>query len=127
MTMTKTFALAVAFASFAALAAALPAQAATRSVDIHAELFADRCAAQGGALAGANPTLACQMPDTLVECSFLTLNTAQCEWAGIDGQIAVNRLIGMQEAHAVEGSSSQPAGAFPGPVKKSDPKLADMK
>lgn len=111
--MTKTFTIALAIASFAALAAAAPAQAATRSVDISAELFADRCVNQGGAIAAADATFACETPDTVIVCSFLTLNDAECEWPGIEGQIAVNRIIGMQDAFAVDGSES---GA--GPAKK---------
>ena len=109
--MTKTFAIAFAVASIAGLAAIVPAQAATRSVDINPDLFANRCIAQGGAVAAANPTLACETPDTVIVCSFMTINHAQCEWPGIDGQIAVNRIIGMQDAQAVDTSSG-------GPVKK---------
>ncbi|KQX38912.1 hypothetical protein ASD04_09710 [Devosia sp. Root436] len=101
----KTFAFAFAIASIAGFAAAMPAQAATRSVDIHPELFASRCIAQGGAIAAANPTLACQTPETTIVCSFMTLNIARCEWPGIEGQVAVNRIIGMQDAEAVGGSS----------------------
>ena len=109
--MTKTFAIAFAVASIAGLAAIVPAQAATRSVDINPDLFANRCIAHGGAVAAANPTLACETPDTVIVCSFMTINHAQCEWPGIDGQIAVNRIIGMQDAQAVDTSSG-------GPVKK---------
>ncbi|MGB3337013.1 MAG: hypothetical protein WBA73_07540 [Devosia sp.] len=104
--MTKTFTIAFAAASFAALAAIVPAQAATRSVDINVQLFADRCAAQGGAFAGADAAFACETPDNVIVCSFLTLNNADCEWQGIEGQVAVNRIIGMQDAVAVDGSDS---------------------
>ena len=107
--MTKTFTIALAIASFAALVAAAPAQAAVRSVDIHAELFADRCAAQGGAMSGAGATFACETPETVIVCSFRTLNNAECEWPGIEGQIAVNRIIGMQDAFAVDGGDSEAA------------------
>ena len=107
----KTFTIAFALAAFAGLAAAMPVQAATRAVDIHAELFADRCIAQGGMVSAASPALACQTPETVIVCSFVTLNRAQCQWPGIDGQIAVNRIIGMQDAQAVDTSSG-------GPVKK---------
>ena len=106
--MTKTFAIAFAVASIAGLAAIVPAQAATRSVDINPDLFANRCIAQGGAVAAANPTLACETPDTVIVCSFMTINHAQCEWPGIDGQIAVNRIIGMQDAQSLNGSSGAP-------------------
>lgn len=108
--MTKTFAIAFAIASVA-LAAAAPAQAATRSVDIHAELFADRCADQGGMVSAANPTLVCETPKTVIACSFVTLNKAWCQWPGIEGQIAVNRIIGMQSAQSVNGSGgAAPSG-----------------
>ena len=111
--MTKTFTIALAVASFVALAAAVPAQAATRSVDIHAELFADRCVSHGGAIAAVDASFACETPDTRIVCSFPTLNSAECEWPGREGQIAVNRIIGMQEAFALDGSDHTP-----GPVKK---------
>ena len=101
----KTFTIAFALAAFAGIAAAMPAQAATRAVDIHAELFADRCIAQGGMVSAASPALACQTPETVIVCSFVTLNRAQCQWPGIDGQIAVNRIIGMQDAQSLNGSS----------------------
>lgn len=103
----KTFTIAFALAAFAGIAAAMPAQAATRAVDIHAELFADRCIAQGGVVSAASPALACQTPETVVVCSFVTLNRAHCQWPGIEGQIAVNRIIGMQDAHSLGGSSGQ--------------------
>ena len=90
--MTKTFAIAIAIASIAGLAAIVPAQAATRSVDINPDLFANRCIAQGGAVAAANPTLSCETPDTVIVCSFMTINHAQCEWPGIDGQIGIDGL-----------------------------------
>ena len=101
----KTFTIAFALAAFAGIAAAMPAQAATRAVDIHAELFADRCIAQGGMVSAASPAMACQTPETVIVCSFVTLNRAQCQWPGIDGQIAVNRIIGMQDAQSLNGSS----------------------
>lgn len=100
----KTFTIAFALAAFAGLAAAMPAQAATRMVDIHAELFADRCISHGGLVSAASPALACQTPETVVVCSFVTLNRAQCQWPGIEGQIAVNRIIGMQDAQSLGGS-----------------------
>ena len=101
----KTFTIAFALAAFAGIAAAMPVQAATRAVDIHAELFADRCIAQGGMVSAASPAMACQTPETVIVCSFVTLNRAQCQWPGIDGQIAVNRIIGMQDAQSLNGSS----------------------
>ena len=101
----KTFTIAFALAAFDGLAAAMPVQAATRAVDIHAELFADRCIAQGGVVSAASPALACQTPETVVVCSFVTLNRAHCQWPGIEGQIAVNRIIGMQDAQSLNGSS----------------------
>lgn len=119
--MTKTFTIAFAIASFAALAAIVPAQAATRSVDINAELFADRCASQGGAVAAADATFACETAETVIVCSFLSLNNAECEWPGIEGQIAVNRIIGMQDAFAVDGSDSVPGSGKKGGLKNDLP------
>ena len=114
----KTFTIAFALAAFAGIAAAMPVQAATRAVDIHAELFADRCIAQGGIVSAASPAMACQTPETVIVCSFVTLNRAQCQWPGIDGQIAVNRIIGMQDAQSLNGSS--------GAVKKGGIDLPDL-
>src|SRR5215217_5882913 len=96
--MSKTIALTIAVTAFAGLVAIIPAQAATRSVDISIERFADRCVEQGGALADANPSFSCETPDTVVACSFYTINYAECEWAGIENQLAVNRLIGMPDS-----------------------------
>lgn len=99
--MTRTFAIAFALASIAGLAAAMPAQAATRSVDIGISLFADRCMDQGGIFSDANPSFACETATTVVICGFLSVNQAECEWAGIDNQIAVNRLLGMAPAESL--------------------------
>lgn len=119
--MSKTFTIAFAAASFAALAAAAPAQAAIRSVDIHAELFADRCIDQGGAIASAADTIfSCETPDTVIVCSFVTLNNADCEWPGIEGQIAVNRIIGMQDAFSAQGGENTPGAAKKGGGFKND-------
>lgn len=118
--MTKTFAIAFALASFAGLVAALPAQAATRSVEISADLFADRCVAHGGAIADADPRLSCETAGTVIICNFVTLNEADCEWPGIDSQIAVNRIIGMQDAQANQGSDGGGVGPKKGGVKKLD-------
>jgi hypothetical protein len=98
--MTKTFAFAIAIASIAA-ASALPAHAATRSVDIGISTFADRCVSQGGIFSDANPTFACETATTSVICAFASINQADCEWAGIDNQIAVNRLLGQPQAESL--------------------------
>lgn len=113
--MTKTLAITFAIASLAGLAAVLPAQAATRSVDISIATFADRCIAQGGAFSDANPSFACQTATTAVVCDFVTINLADCEWAGIDNQIAVNRLLGMADAESLSS-----IGAKTGGFKKPD-------
>ena len=110
--MSKTIAIAYAVASLAGLAAAAPAQAATRSVDIHAELFADRCLDQGGLVGGANPSFTCQLPEAVIVCEFTARNNAACEWPGVDGRIAVNRVIGMQNAQAFMGSDDEKPGLF---------------
>lgn len=116
--MTKTFAIAFAIASFAGLVAAVPAQAATRSVEISVNLFADRCVDHGGTIADANPSFTCETAGIAIVCDFVTLNDADCEWPGIDSQIAVNRILGMQDAQAYQGSDG--GGAKKGGVKKPD-------
>ena len=112
--MTKTFALALAIASIG-LVAAMPAQAATRSVDIGIATFADRCADQGGIFSDANPTFACETASTAVVCAFVSINQADCEWAGIDNQIAVNRLLGMAQAESLASIGAKASG---GGIKK---------
>jgi hypothetical protein len=109
--MTKTIIIAAALATLAGLSASLPAQAATRSVGITIDHFADRCVAQGGTLFDANPSFSCETPNTVIECSFLDLNNAKCQWPGIDNQIAVNRVIGMSDAQTLNEGST---GAAPG-------------
>jgi hypothetical protein len=91
----------IALATLAGLSASLPAQAATRSVGITIDRFADRCIAQGGTLSDANPSFSCETPNTVIECSFLDLNNAECQWPGIENQIAVNRVIGMPDAQSL--------------------------
>lgn len=112
--MSKTIIIAAAIASIVGLSASLPAHAATRSVGITVERFADRCAEQGGVLLDANPSFGCQTPATEIECSFSDLNTAHCEWAGIDNQIAVNRIIGSPDASALNQGSADDAAAGKG-------------
>ena len=110
--MNKTFAIAFAISSIAGFAAALPAQAATRSVDIGISTFADRCIDQGGLFRDANPTFACEMTTNAVVCDFNSLNQADCEWTGIDNQLAVNRLLGMAVAESLA-STGDVAGKKP--------------
>jgi len=113
--MSKTIALAIAVTAFAGLVAAAPAQAATRSVDISIERFVDRCIEQGGALADTNPSFSCETPDTVVACSFYTINYAECAWDGIENQLAVNRIIGMPDSVALNegsGGSVKKGGGF---------------
>ncbi|WP_240231124.1 hypothetical protein [Devosia lacusdianchii] len=107
--MSKTFAFAFAIATLAGLAASVPTQAATRAVDFGPTSFANRCAAQGGVIADASPTFACQTPVVEVVCSFVRINLAHCEWPGIDNQIAVNRIIGLPSSYSL--SSGGGAGA----------------
>ena len=114
--MSKTIIIVAALAAITGLSAVAPAHAATRSVGITMERFADRCADQGGALLDAGPSLTCQTPKTVIECGFLYLNNATCAWPGIENQIAVNRIIGMPDSVALnDGSDSNPvAGGAPG-------------
>lgn len=111
--MTKTILIAAAITTLAGFSAVLPAQAATRSVGITLERFADRCLDQGGVLSEAAPSFVCQTPATAVACSFIDLNNAECQWPGIENQIAVNRLIGMPDSQALNLGSTDdvvPAG-----------------
>jgi len=84
--------------ALAALAAAAPAQAATRYVEMGMESFAQRCVDQGGLFEAAVPTLSCQTASVRVDCVYFTSLEAECSWPGIDNRIAVNRLIGMGDA-----------------------------
>ena len=111
--MTKTILIAAAVTAIAGFSAILPAQAATRSVGITLERFADRCLDQGGILSEAAPSVLCQTSATAVECSFIDLNNAECNWPGIENQIAVNRLIGMPDSVALNQGATDdvaPAG-----------------
>ena len=110
--MTKTLALTMTLAlALAGIAAATPAQAATRLVDISADRLADRCGDHGGAFSLQSDLAVCQTETVAVQCTFVTSFQAACEWAGVDNQINVNRLIGMTS----EGQISQTgAGSLPG-------------
>ncbi len=79
----------------AGLALAVPAHAASRAVQINADIFGDRCAAQGGLLQSDGATYLCQTPAIDMLCKFVAPSAAQCAWAGIDNTRAVVRLIGM--------------------------------
>ena len=90
----------------AGLALALPAEAASRTVQINAGIFGDRCAAQGGVLQSDGATYLCQTPDIEMLCRFVAPSAARCAWAGIDNTRAVVRLIGMKTSGAVPSGST---------------------
>ena len=118
--------IATALATLVGLSASLPAQAATRSVNITVDRFTDRCLEQGGTLLDSAPSFACQTAATTVECGFIDLNNADCEWPGIENQIAVNRLIGMPESQVLNNGSDE-APVANGGGKGGGFKLPDLK
>lgn len=98
----KTFALSLSLAvAFTGLVSALPAQAATRNVELPASIFAERCDKHSGVFSIEGNVLQCQTQTVPVACAYLNVNQAQCRWPGIDNQIAVNRVIGLPSANAL--------------------------
>ena len=107
----KTFAISLSLAfAFAGFAATLPAQAATRYVELPASTFAERCDKHGGLFSFEGTALLCQTQSVPVACDYLDLNKAQCRWPGVDSQLAVNRLIGLPNANAISSSSGGGGG-----------------
>ncbi|SMQ86134.1 hypothetical protein SAMN06295905_3433 [Devosia lucknowensis] len=96
--MTKTTLTLAAGLALATLAMVAPSQAATRSVTIGMDTFADRCVQQGGFFEAAAPVLTCHTESVRVDCAFATSHDANCAWPGIDNRVAVNRLIGMGDS-----------------------------
>lgn len=95
----KPFTLSLTMAvAFTGLVSALPAQAATRNVELPASIFADRCDKHSGILSVDGNIVHCQTPTVPVACAYVDVNKAQCRWPGIDNQIAVNRVIGLPSA-----------------------------
>lgn len=98
----KTFALSMSLAvAFTGLVSALPAQAATRNVELPASVFAERCDKHSGIFSIEDNVLQCQTQTVPVACAYIDVNKAQCRWPGIDNQIAVNRVIGLPSANAI--------------------------
>jgi len=98
----KTFALSMSLAvAFTGLVSALPAQAATRNVELPASVFAGRCDKHSGIFSIEDNILQCQTQTVPVACAYVDVNKAQCRWPGIDNQIAVNRVIGLPSANAI--------------------------
>ncbi|RYG57514.1 MAG: hypothetical protein EON56_02355, partial [Alphaproteobacteria bacterium] len=92
----KTFALSLSLAvAFTGLVSAMPTQAATRYVELSASTFAERCDKHGGLFTFEGDAVLCQTQTVPVECNYFDANRAQCQWPGIDSQVAVNRLIGL--------------------------------
>jgi hypothetical protein len=117
--MTKTKIILAATLALAALAAAAPAQAATRQVVIGMQTFADRCVEQGGVFEAQAPVLVCHTESVRVDCAFADSHDAYCAWPGIDNRVAVNRLIGM-------GNNGSIASFGSGSVKKGGVNLPDL-
>lgn len=104
--MTKTFSLTLSLAvALIGMAAATPSQAATRFVDASVDGLATRCERHGGMFSKEGYTALCQTPTVAVICDFVNSWQADCRWPGIDNQIAVNRVIGLNSAVYVSGSS----------------------
>lgn len=94
-----------------ALAAAPHAQAGQGSVMLGSTGFADRCYYVGGELSGGGDSHACQLPTTLVECTFAGAY-ADCAWNGVQNKLEVVRLIGMIETESLA------SRGFGAPLKK---------
>ncbi len=111
MTKTLSFALSLAIA-LVGIAAASPAQAASRFVDISPDRMADRCLGTGGSFFSPDAGVAvCDLQTVAITCAFVSTFQANCRWPGIDFPIAVTRIIGMSHAIYVGGSSGRFEGA----------------
>jgi hypothetical protein len=76
------------------LAAASQAHAGQGSVMLGSTAFADRCQDNGGQLFGTKGGYACQLPATLLECTFAGAH-ASCAWNGVQNKLEVVRVIGL--------------------------------
>lgn len=110
------------------IATTLPAQAATRHVELPASTFAERCDKHGGLFSFDGPTVLCQTITVPVACEYLDASKAHCRWPGVDSQLAVNRLIGLPNANAISsssggggGSNGGHGGVFSGPGDFTNP------
>ena len=90
---------------------ATAAHAGQGSVMLGSTGFADRCTANGGQLFDTGDGYACQLPTTLLECTFAGAY-ADCEWNGVQNKREVVRVIGMIGAESLSGEGF-------GAVKKS--------
>lgn len=124
----KTFALSLSLAvAFTGLVSALPAQAATRNVELPASIFAERCDKHSGIFSIDGNVLQCQTQSVPVACAYVDINKAHCRWPGIDNQIAVNRVIGLPSANAISigggggGATGGQGGGFFGPGDFTNP------
>lgn len=115
--------------AFTGLVSTLPAQAATRNVELPASVFAERCDKQSGIFTIEDNVLQCQTQTVPVACAYVDLNKAYCRWPGIDNQIAVNRVIGLPSANAIStsggggggGAFGGKGGGFSGPGDFTNP------
>lgn len=114
--MTKTLSIALSLvAVLAGIAAASPAQAASRFVDISPDRMADRCLGTGGSFfSPAAGVAVCDLPTVAITCAFVSTFQANCRWPGIDLQVAITRVIGISDAIFVGGSSGGTSGPFGG-------------
>jgi hypothetical protein len=101
------------------LAAASHAQAGQGTVMLGSTGFADRCHYNGGQLLETEDGYACQLPTTLLECSFAGAY-ADCEWNGVQNKREVVRVIGMIGAESLSsegfGTFKQPGGGGGGGI-----------
>lgn len=113
--------------AFTGLVSALPAQAATRNVELPASIFADRCDRHSGILSIDGNVLHCQTQTVPVACAYVDVNKAQCRWPGIDNQMAVNRVIGLPNESSISsgggggGAVTGKGGGFSGPGDFTNP------
>jgi hypothetical protein len=92
------------------LAGVSQAHAGAGSVLLGQSTFEDRCEFNGGALDGADGSVACDFGDLLVSCDFAEAY-AHCDWNGAQGHRGVTRLIGALTADSiVDGADGAGAG-----------------
>ena len=118
--MTKTFAL-LSIALLSGFSMAAPTFAATRTTEMSASWFADRCENAGGLVTAEDNTTLCQTAEIEIECELLSVRLAECSWPGVDNRTAVTRVIGIANTDAlvsttggVTGNGGK-GGGFKGP------------
>jgi hypothetical protein len=101
----KTIALAV-LALAAGVATVPAAHAGQGKVMLGSTGFADRCIEQGGQVLDIANGRACELPTTLLECSFAGAY-ADCSWNGAQSKLEVIRVIGMLNQDSLAGGNQE--------------------